>query len=175
MTECATLHPAKLCPNHHFVGDYSFDPLDLTEGEDGAAPPPRAGYRDDPVVDVALDDEEVPPPSSLFPAPGATAAAAAAQKASYTEKLRHMPRQHVFAPPGKIGIAIDVINGQPVRARHLSASVAERRSHRARSPSLSLSPPPTSLFFRQCPGGAQDTAEFAAREPAAAQRHHPGD
>jgi C-terminal processing protease CtpA/Prc len=33
---------------------------------------------------------------------------------SYTEELRKLPKQHVFAPPGKIGVAIDVLNGQPI-------------------------------------------------------------
>lgn len=33
---------------------------------------------------------------------------------SYTDELRYLPKQHVFAPPGKIGVAIDVLNGQPV-------------------------------------------------------------
>ncbi|KAL3822119.1 LOW QUALITY PROTEIN: hypothetical protein ACHAXA_011897 [Cyclostephanos tholiformis] len=46
---------------------------------------------------------------TIFPAPAAVAA-----PMSYTEELRTLPRQHVFAPPGKIGVAIDVLNGQPV-------------------------------------------------------------
>jgi hypothetical protein len=33
---------------------------------------------------------------------------------SYTEELRSLPRDHIFAPPGKLGVAIDILNGQPV-------------------------------------------------------------
>jgi C-terminal processing protease CtpA/Prc len=36
------------------------------------------------------------------------------QQISYTDELRYLPKQHVFVPPGKIGVAIDVLNGQPV-------------------------------------------------------------
>lgn len=56
------------------------------------------------------------PPASIFPAPGAVASSAppTTSQLSYTEELRRLPRQHVFAPPGKIGVAIDVYNGQPV-------------------------------------------------------------
>lgn len=32
----------------------------------------------------------------------------------FSDELRYLPKQHVFAPPGKIGVAIDVLNGQPV-------------------------------------------------------------
>lgn len=52
---------------------------------------------------------ELAPPCTIFPDRGAVAA-----PMSYTEELRHLPKQHVFAPPGKIGVAIDVLNGQPV-------------------------------------------------------------
>lgn len=37
-----------------------------------------------------------------------------ASKNSYTEELHSLPRDHIFAPPGKLGVAIDILNGQPV-------------------------------------------------------------
>jgi hypothetical protein len=62
-------------------------------------------------VDIAFSSVRpgLAPPRTIFPAPGAVAALM-----SYTEELRKLPKQHVFAPPGKIGVAIDVLNGQPV-------------------------------------------------------------
>jgi len=102
-------------------------------------PPPYSSYRDDPVV-VPINnnnnEEQIsfssvwptessssspPPPSTLFPAkvsPEAMAASAPTptkpKELSYTQQLQSLPKQHVFAPPGKIGVAIDVFNGQPV-------------------------------------------------------------
>jgi hypothetical protein len=35
-------------------------------------------------------------------------------KNSYTDELQRLPRDHIFAPPGKLGVAIDIFNGQPV-------------------------------------------------------------
>lgn len=61
------------------------------------------------------------PPTTLFPAPGATASVA-----SYTQELQNLPKQHVFAPPGKIGVAIDVLNGQPVVHKVRSGSPLEK-------------------------------------------------
>ena len=33
---------------------------------------------------------------------------------SYTEELRRLPRDQIYAPPGKLGVALDIFNGQPV-------------------------------------------------------------
>lgn len=86
------------------VDDYSFDPLGnaienniMTAYSDGS-------YRDESNMfrSGVLSN-------TIFPAPGAVAL-----PVSYTEELNRLPRQHVFAPPGKIGVAIDVVNGQPV-------------------------------------------------------------
>lgn len=33
---------------------------------------------------------------------------------SYTEELHRLPRDHIYAPPGKLGVALDIFNGQPV-------------------------------------------------------------
>ena len=33
---------------------------------------------------------------------------------SYTEELHRLPRDQIYAPPGKLGVAIDIFNGQPV-------------------------------------------------------------
>ncbi|KAL7542170.1 hypothetical protein ACHAXR_011575 [Thalassiosira sp. AJA248-18] len=107
--------------------DYSFSPF----GSDNncynpGQVHPYTGYKDDPPIHTlpSMDEEEIafssvwpesaPPPTknTLFPAPGATTEAKAIL--SYTEELNKLPKQHVFAPPGKIGVAIDVVNGQPV-------------------------------------------------------------
>jgi len=89
------------------VDDYSFDPLgnandnnnnnNMTAYSDGS-------YRDEPNMFWSGV-----PSNTIFPAPGAVAL-----PVSYTEELNRLTRQHVFAPPGKIGVAIDVVNGQPV-------------------------------------------------------------
>ena len=107
------------------VDDYSFDPLGSSPGAGGGYNghvPPSTYYRDDPPIHSQPSEEEeiaftsvwpTSAPPTLFPAPGATAATPTA-KLSYTQELQQLPRQHVFAPPGKIGVAIDVYNGQPV-------------------------------------------------------------
>lgn len=105
------------------VDDYSFDPLGSSPGAGGGYNghvPPYTDYRDDPIHSQPSEEEiaftsvwPTSAPPTLFPAPGATAVAAPAQL-SYTQELQQLPRQHVFAPPGKIGVAIDVYNGQPV-------------------------------------------------------------
>ena len=33
---------------------------------------------------------------------------------SYTEELHRLPRDQIYAPPGKLGVALDIFNGQPV-------------------------------------------------------------
>lgn len=33
---------------------------------------------------------------------------------SYTEELHMLPRDQIYAPPGKLGVALDIFNGQPV-------------------------------------------------------------
>lgn len=103
---------------HPAVDDYSFDPLGTGNGYNGSVPP-YTDYRDDPIHNTpSINEEETvfssvwpeSAPPTLFPA----AAPAAPKKLSYTEELKKLPQQHVFAPPGKIGVAIDVVNGQPV-------------------------------------------------------------
>ncbi|KAL9189202.1 hypothetical protein ACHAXT_011692 [Thalassiosira profunda] len=103
--------------------DYSFNPSGSSPGardvyHDSA--PSYTGYKDDPPRNRhGMHEEQIDfapsratPHATLFPAPGTNTV----QKAtlSYTEELNNHPRQHIFAPPGKIGVAIDVVNGQPV-------------------------------------------------------------
>ena len=33
---------------------------------------------------------------------------------SYTDELHRLPRDQIYAPPGKLGVALDIFNGQPV-------------------------------------------------------------
>lgn len=119
------------------LDDYSFDPSSIINGYNTIISPYK-NNRDDPKHKDPMDEEFAffsenymddlnstnpsdvgiafssfrhgfAPPSTIFPAPGAVAA-----PMSYTEELRKLPKQHVFAPPGKIGVAIDVLNGQPI-------------------------------------------------------------
>ena len=112
--------------NHPIVDDYSFDPFGAE------APLPSSSYRDDPLAnsdnqyrieeDTAFSSvwptsaPPAPPPAHLFNAHGSIIGSQSQQptKLSYTQELQTLPKQHVFAPPGKIGVAIDVYNGQPV-------------------------------------------------------------
>lgn len=104
--------------------DYSFDPLgNGNNGSVATSVRPYADYRDNPAHskssvredEIAFSDvwpDSAPGANTLFPAPGTTTLAKATL--SYTEELNKLPKQHVFAPPGKIGVAVDVYNGQPV-------------------------------------------------------------
>lgn len=111
--------------NHPVVlDDYSFDPLGASPGASNdnqyhGRVPPYTDYRDDPIHNnPSMNDEEIAfssvwpesAPPTLFPA---KATSAPPPKLSYSEELQKLPKQHVFAPPGKIGVAIDVFNGQP--------------------------------------------------------------
>ena len=132
------------------MDDYSFDPLggggiNSNNGMYSLSSSSRNGqmsqyntsrYRDDNTNNNNINnnitnaEEEIAfssvwpqsaPPTTLFPAPGATASVA-----SYTQELQNLPKQHVFAPPGKIGVAIDVLNGQPVVHKVRSGSPLEK-------------------------------------------------
>lgn len=92
------------------------------------------GFTDRGYTDIPLDnnaDEEIAfskwpkvapeAPSPLFP--GAPPASVSKSTVSYSldderitpdNLLYNLPRQHVYAPPGKVGVAIDVQDGQPV-------------------------------------------------------------
>ena len=114
--------------NHPIVDDYSFDPFGAE------APLPSSSYRDDPLANnnnqYRIEEEDTafssvwptsappaPPPAHLFNAHGSIIDQQSQQqptKLTYTQELQTLPKQHVFAPPGKIGVAIDVYNGQPV-------------------------------------------------------------
>ena len=98
--------------------DYSFSPPGSSNQVymSDKAVHPYTDYNQSEEIDFLSSSAwpETAPPSraTLFPAPGATTTAKAAL--SYTEELNSLPKKHVFAPPGKIGVAIDVVNGQPV-------------------------------------------------------------
>ena len=49
---------------------------------------------------------------------------------SYSDELQYLPQQHVFAPPGKIGVAIDVDNGQPIVYKVRNGSPLEKMLQR---------------------------------------------
>eukprot|EP00584_Thalassiosira_punctigera_P003030 CAMPEP_0172537306 /NCGR_PEP_ID=MMETSP1067-20121228/8931_1 /TAXON_ID=265564 ORGANISM="Thalassiosira punctigera, Strain Tpunct2005C2" /NCGR_SAMPLE_ID=MMETSP1067 /ASSEMBLY_ACC=CAM_ASM_000444 /LENGTH=447 /DNA_ID=CAMNT_0013322579 /DNA_START=148 /DNA_END=1491 /DNA_ORIENTATION=+ len=122
-------HPGALHNSHPVavVDDYTFNPLGSGNSYN-ANTPPYTSYRDDPINNnPRINEEEITfssvwpesSPPTLFPVKeaavaAATVAAAAPKKLSYSEELQKLPKQHVFAPPGKIGVAIDVYNGQPV-------------------------------------------------------------
>ena len=137
--EMGSFSPTNLSSKNSMVvlGDYSFDPSSSINGYNTIISPYK-NNREDPKRKDPIDEEIAffsencmddlnsknpsdvgiafssfrpgfAPPSTIFPAPGAVAA-----PMSYTEELRKLPKQHVFAPPGKIGVAIDVLNGQPV-------------------------------------------------------------
>jgi hypothetical protein len=110
--------------------DYTFDPLGDTDGystiffKDNRGDIKRSDRNDeenlfdmdDPYratstdADIAFSSlSSAWPPRTIFPAPGAVAT-----PVTLSDEIRTLPRQHVFAPPGKIGVAIDVLNGQPV-------------------------------------------------------------
>lgn len=117
------------------LDDYSFDPLGTNnEYNERSGNGYNVGkgngyngtvYRDDPIhINPSIHEystsaatsgwpESAPP--TMFPVmPALPALPPPAQpKLSYTEELQKLPKQHVFAPPGKIGVAIDVLNGQP--------------------------------------------------------------
>ncbi|KAL3798542.1 hypothetical protein HJC23_011846 [Cyclotella cryptica] len=123
--------------------DYSFDPMgaDLCQNEYSSTQQHRAstkeqiqrlfeGYTDVPLHGNRNTEEEISfsrwpkvapeAPSPLFPgAPPAPAACSAAssfdeERITPANSLYNLPRQHVYAPPGKVGVAIDIQDGQPI-------------------------------------------------------------
>jgi hypothetical protein len=87
------------------IDDYSFDhPLGNASENNNMNAYSNGSYRDEPNIFWSGV-----PSNTIFPAPGAVAL-----PVLYTEEFTRLPRQHVFAPPGKIGVAIDVVNGQPI-------------------------------------------------------------
>ncbi len=94
--------------------DYSFDPIGIDNGYNGNAIPRYYndgndqfsrgdnGQQHQSREETVSFDNQIPP-SSLFMSP-------IEKGPSYHED----EKQNVFAPPGKVGVAIDVINGQPV-------------------------------------------------------------
>ncbi len=85
--------------------DYSFNPIEINS---------RYNVRSS-NYGVSCRQEPIWPESSP---PG--------EQISYTDELRYLPKQHVFAPPGKIGVAIDMRNGQPVVSKVRRGSLLER-------------------------------------------------
>jgi hypothetical protein len=84
--------------------DYSFNPIENIVGFNVRSPYYEgSGMHNPPRLNSSANSSPIWPESSP---PG--------QQISYTDELRYLPKQHVFAPPGKIGVAIDVLNGQPV-------------------------------------------------------------
>ncbi|KAL7549672.1 hypothetical protein ACHAWF_012937 [Thalassiosira exigua] len=127
--------PGRLPPATQLVDDYSFSPLSAgaIHGINSVHVNPYTDYKDDVMTSnrsmndtvpslYSINEEEVAfssawpesaPPSNTFPKVPSLATQQSASL-SYTEQLNQLPRQNVFAPPGKIGVAIDVYNGQPV-------------------------------------------------------------
>jgi hypothetical protein len=122
-----SLHSSSKNSSLAVADDYSFDPLGDTDGYNTIMSKNnredlKHSDRNDEEILFKLDDPYSPtstdadnafsyvwPHRTIFPAPGAVATSV-----SYSEEIRKLPWQHVFAPPGKIGVAIDVLNGQPV-------------------------------------------------------------
>ena len=109
--------------------DFSFSPSpSVTNGGYSGLVGAYSDYRDNPIDNSPSMNDESPFSSkpwskdedrisSVFPdsgPPNASLNLAPKSATSYTDELNSLPKQHVFAPPGKIGVAIDVVNGQPV-------------------------------------------------------------
>jgi len=101
--------------------DYSFNPL-RSNNVYTSEVPPYNGYRhglihnhpnEEEIAFSSVWPESAPP--TLFPVSGETATRTPPPppNLSYSNELEKLPKKHVFAPPGKIGVAIDVYNGQP--------------------------------------------------------------
>ncbi len=79
--------------------DFSFDPL-VTNGD---------AHNDQFFADAMASssaNQRTSMPSPLFEPPSS--------KNSYTDELESLPRDTIHAPPGKLGVAIDILNGQAV-------------------------------------------------------------
>ena len=125
---------------HAIEDDYSFDPLG-TNIQEQRRPSAKEhmqrlvkGYTDKMgYTDVPLNVEEevsfskwpkVAPAVSSPLFPGAPPAPGATSHSHYSldeeeaidpsKLLYNLPKQHVYAPPGKVGVAIDIQDGQPV-------------------------------------------------------------
>ena len=123
-----------------FDDDYSFDPLgsNVEQREQVISSRPSQlasakqqiqriykGYTDIPLQHHQDDEElafsEWPKPSPLFPGAPPTSVSKSTlayklddERISPETLLYNLPRQHVYAPPGKVGVAIDIQDGQPV-------------------------------------------------------------
>lgn len=124
-----------------FDDDYSFDPLGSDVGYNAQADHRRSsakehiqriykGYTDIPLNNNNEDEEiafsqwpKVAPEASSPLFPGAPPASTSKSTMSYAlddehiapeRLLYNLPRQHCYAPPGKVGVAIDIQDGQPV-------------------------------------------------------------
>jgi len=78
--------------------DFSFDPL-VTNGD---------SHNEQFFADAMAPsgNQRTSMPSPLFEPPSS--------KNSYTDELESLPRDTIYAPPGKLGVAIDILNGQAV-------------------------------------------------------------
>ena len=84
--------------------DYSFNPIENIVGFNVRSPYYEgSGMHNPPRLNSSANSSPIWPESSPL-----------GQQISFTDELRYLPKQHIFAPPGKIGVAIDVLNGQPV-------------------------------------------------------------
>jgi len=113
-----------LTRNSRIDDDYSFDPLGTDNGYTGNAIPrfynntTRAlpkGER--PIRDETVSFGNQPPTSSsssLFQQPSMNERPNETSSAIKSLPLSLKEQQHIFAPPGKVGVAIDVVNGNPV-------------------------------------------------------------
>ena len=128
---------------HHPDDDYSFNPLGTDNGYTGFLSQPhnhsnanntrnsnrvsnsatgqhqypsQSGYSDVPMnnnQDGEIAFSSVWPQSApLFPPPPNLSLGARMDEIN--DPIKPVTRKHCYAPPGKIGVAIDVINGQPV-------------------------------------------------------------
>lgn len=115
------------------MDDYSFDPSGGSDAYSDNPPPAynskgQTIYDEDPLLQNPfhnklpnIEEEEVAPLSSVWPEsapptifPSRGISPPSIKQSHLAEDFQHLPKQHVFAPPGKVGIALDTVNGQPV-------------------------------------------------------------
>jgi C-terminal processing protease CtpA/Prc len=99
--------------------DYSFDPLSSDNGYNGHAIPrcydDHTQFREE---SVTFEDKSSFHTSSLFNQ-------STIQKLDTPIRPAEKEYQHVFAPPGKVGVAIDVVDGNPIVHKVKSGSPLE--------------------------------------------------
>ena len=94
--------------------DYSFDPLSSDNGYNGYAIPRfNNNYVKHSNEDLSLRDESVSFEHHSTSRSSPLFRDSLMDKLNTPDKQYEKEYQHVFAPPGKVGVAIDVVNGNP--------------------------------------------------------------